>query len=178
MVEAYLNDPKRSKVAAYRSAYKTEGWSAGSIQNGARKKFEHPLVRAAIEHADAKARYTTKIDAEWVLKRLAMLAEFNIRKFLRVDDLGNAVYDFSEATDDDWYCIDEYTVEALPRGQGDERYETEKIKLKAQPKLKALELIGRITSVDAFARRNETVKENRHADMVDALANLAERLPS
>jgi phage terminase small subunit len=91
-----------------------------------------------------------KIDAYWVLKRAALLADFNIRRFIKEDKFGNAVYDFSEATDDDWYCIHEYTTEEISRGQGDERYMVDKLKIKSYDKLRALELVGKHVDVQAF----------------------------
>lgn len=91
-----------------------------------------------------------KIDAFWVLRKLSLLANFNIRSFIRVDDNGNAIYDFSNATEDDWYCIQEYTVEEIARGQNEDKYFVDKLKIKTYDKLRALEMIGRHTAVNAF----------------------------
>lgn len=84
-----------------------------------------------------------KIDAFWILRRAALLADFNIKKFLRDDPNGNAVYDFSTASDDDWYCISEFTVDEINRGSGNDVYDVDRIKLKAHDKIRALELVSR-----------------------------------
>lgn len=99
------------------------------------------------QHIDIHAM---QIDALWVLKRAALLADFNIRKFIKVDGGGNAVYDFSEATDDDWYCISEYTVDEIARGTGDDQFFVDRVKLKSFDKLRALELVGKHIDVGAF----------------------------
>jgi hypothetical protein len=90
------------------------------------------------------------IDAQWVLKRAALLADFNINKFTVVNEEGVAFFDFTDATDDDWYCISEYTVDHIWKGAGEMAYEVERIKLKPHCKLQALKLVGQCTSVGAF----------------------------
>ncbi len=65
---------------------------------------------------------------------------------------GNAIYDFSNATDEDWYCITEYTVGKAMKGIGDEKYEVENLKIKTSCKLRALELVGKHIDVQAFTK--------------------------
>lgn len=91
-----------------------------------------------------------QIDAAWVLKRAALLADFNIDVFIKVDDDGQAYYDFTTATSDDWYCISEYTVDTIQKGAGESKYFVEKTKLKPFDKLRALELVGKNVNVNAF----------------------------
>lgn len=140
---------QRNKAAAYRHAYDTSAMASATIQHEAHLLFKHPLMAAAVSSMQAVAAATVKIDAVWVLKRAALLADFNINKFIHVESSGIAVYDFSEATDDDWYCISEYTVKGLVR-RSDNTYMVDEIKIKATCKLQALKLVGQHIAVGAF----------------------------
>lgn len=126
----------------------------------------------AIQKAKKARAERTQIDADWLLKRLAMIADFNINRFLTVNKLGQAYYDFSTATDDDWYCISELTSDQILKGKGDDIYEVERVKLKIMDRMKALEMIGRHIDVSAF-RENLDVNVN---DRRDALAKARKRL--
>lgn len=117
-------------------------------------------VYNAIQEALRKRSEKTGIDADWVLKRAAMIADFNINRFMKVNDAGKAYYDFSAATDDDWYCISEVTVDHIIKGQGNDAYEVERIKLKPESKIKALQMVGNHIAVQAF-------RENLQVDVVD-----------
>jgi len=86
-----------------------------------------------------------------VLNKLKLLAEFNIAKFIVTQPDGEAVYDFTNATSDDWYCIGEYTTEIIPKKGPDGFYEVEKVKLKPHCRLRAIEMIGKLTGVKAFS---------------------------
>lgn len=175
----YANDPTRSKVKAYRSAYNCSRMSVCAVSVEADRLFKHPIMAQLVEQLNDEVIERAAVDATYVAQRLQLLAEFNIGKFLIEQSDGTAVYDFSNATADDWYCIDEYTTETVLRGRGEDRYEVEKIKIKPAAKLKALELLGRITSVDAFkpATRNDGPAD-KQTELVEALATLAEKLPS
>lgn len=120
-----------------------------SAQQGSRL-LSNAKIQAFVQSINEKRQEKTETDAAWVLRRLRILAEFNINKFIKKDERGNAVYDFSTATDDDWYCISEYTTEEIHRGAGDDVYVVDKIKIKTVDKLKAIELAGKHVSIQAF----------------------------
>lgn len=140
----------RNKTAAYRHAYSCENMKPSSVWRNAVALFDKPLMAAAVSSMRAKAMVETGINAAWVLERAARLANFNIVKFICTDEEGTAVYDFSMATDDDWYCISEYTVDCISKGIGADRYEVERVKIKTESKIRALELVGKHTDVQAF----------------------------
>lgn len=96
-------------------------------------------------------------DALWVLRRAMMLADFNIRKFLRKEEDGRMIYDFSNATEEDWYCIQEYTVEQLNVNTDKGAIPADKIKIKTVDKLKALEMVGKHINIQAFRDSVELV---------------------
>lgn len=167
----YLKTGK--KVAAYRKVYSNDNHTSKTVWSNCARFFKVPHIKEAAEAIQAEAirrmnLQTQKeidsileatdaerdsyiedavVNAQWVLKRAKMLADFNIKRFIKIDEVGNAVYDFSEADEDDWYCVQEYTTEILDK---DEPVPTHKIKIKTHEKLRALELVGKHVEVQAF----------------------------
>lgn len=145
-----------NKTASFRHAYACENRSDVNVRASAATLFKRKDIteyvlsqqRGIQELAAAKSEHAV-VNSAWVLRRAAMLANFNIRRFIRTDDNGHAVYDFSEATDDDWYCIDEYTYSLVDVGK-EGGLRVDKIKIKTSTKIRALELVGRHVSVQAF----------------------------
>lgn len=95
------------------------------------------------------------VDAEWVLRRAKLIADFSIKKFINVTEAGDAVYDFSKATDDDWYCIDEYVTEESYKQMDGLQVPVNKIKIKTASRLAALKLVGDHIKVQAFKENIE-----------------------
>ena len=147
------------KIAAIVESFQAEALRRANL------RIDEAMDESAEEmFQDWKRREMMAIDATWVLRRAALLADFNIRAFIKTDKVGNAVYDFSDADDDDWYCIQEYTVEELQRGKGNNTYRVDKIKLKTFDKLRALELVGKHVEIQAF-------KENVSVDHTGEVAH-------
>ena len=118
-------------------------------------KIEDTIEAAVDDLVEAQKEVETlQIDALWVLKRAALLADFNINKFIRVEG-GEAVYDFSVATEDDWYCIQEYVVDSMFIKGEMGLVPVDKIRLKTYDKLRALELVGKHINVGAFKEKLE-----------------------
>lgn len=135
----YLVDPTRPGDAAVRAGYaKTAG----------ARLLHNPEVAALIASGIKRRALRTGFDADWVLVRAAALADFNIKKFITVDKTGRLFYDFTQATDLDWYCISEVTVRTI--GQGVNRIPVEEVKFKSVDKLRALEMVGKHVTVQAF----------------------------
>jgi hypothetical protein len=147
----------RVKERAYRAAYDCSKMPPRSVSAKCAELFAKQYMRLAIALIDAEALKEVNekmsddvIDNAWVLKRASMLANFNISAFIVVGDDGQAYYDFSTATDEDWYCISEYTADQVIKGSGDNKYEVDRVKIKTHCKIKALELVGRHVNVQAF----------------------------
>ena len=139
------------------------------------KLMKSPLVCRAIAAALEEKTRLARIDASWVLKRLALLADFSIKAFVFVDEGGRLYYDFSAATDEDWYCIDEITVGAM-RAQARqttdgsiEKLYVDQVKIKTTPKLKALDMLGKHVDVGAF-------KERADADGIVTVTEVTRRI--
>lgn len=151
----YANDSDRNKVAAYRHAYDCSNMQPKTVAVKATELFKHPLVAQVVSQMKATAAVMVAIDAAWVLKRAALLADFNINRFVTVSKDGDAYYDFSTATDDDWYCISEYTADQIWKGKGEDKYKVDRVKLKGHCKIAALKLVGTHTEVQAFKEQIE-----------------------
>ena len=173
-----------NKLNSYISAFYPDGIKPDqvkprTVQTNCYNEFKKPHIAIIIEQVQEKAVVkaqikiddvvdsavddlveaqrdveTLQIDALWVLKRAALLADFNINKFIRVEG-GEAVYDFSTATDDDWYCIQEYVADStFVKGEMG-LVPVDKIRLKTYDKLRALELVGKHINVGAFKEKLE-----------------------
>lgn len=145
----------RDKLAAYVHAYGRGASKPTTVERNAHAMFAAPLVAEALRAMTAYATAATGIDAAWVLRRLALLADFSLAKFTKVSDSGKPYYDFRDATPDDWYCLEELTVDSIAQGQGDDTYTVDRVRLKASSRLKALELLGKHVAVQAFSERVE-----------------------
>lgn len=169
-----------NKLRAYRETYNCENMSQKTLRRNCYAHFSLPHIKAVIDQIQAEAVRRAQIqldeiidgnvddvieeerqyagiavDADWVLRRAALLADFNINKFIKTDEDGNAIYDFSTASDDDWYCIQEYSADEIVRGQGDNKYRVDKLKLKSYDKLRALEIVGKHIDVQAFKEQSD-----------------------
>lgn len=113
-------------------------------------------VRQAVEAEIEKIYGSEQIDRQWVLKRAKMLVEFNLGKFLTTDGHGQPVYDFRNATLDDWWCIEEF---ATDRTYGlavtGDLIPATKVKIKTPSKITMLKLIGDHVDVGAFKQQVE-----------------------
>lgn len=138
----------RDKSAAYRHAYSTRTKNVATVHRSAFKLFNLPHVEAAVKALTKEVTDEAVIDAAWVLKRSALLANFNINKFMVFKD-GVALYDFALASDDDWYCIQEITIDQIGVSE-DGLWLVDKVKLKGVDKLKALDQVGKNVGVQAF----------------------------
>lgn len=174
-IEFYAQDPNKSKVEAYRHGYDKPDLPQKAASARACQLFKHPLVAEAVEEINAKAAEKTSINAAWVLQKLKLLAEFNINKFIVIRG-DKAYYDFSQATDDDWYCISEYSKETVTKAVGEGLIEVDKIKLKSNCKLTALRLAGQHVGVGAFQQEQRDAAAGAEA-VAEALQNIAEKLP-
>ncbi|MBL4591291.1 MAG: terminase small subunit [Phycisphaerales bacterium] len=142
-----------SAAAAARSAgyaesvATTRAWEWVSITQCPRNK-EH--VRKAVEDGVRERFGVDQVDSEWVLRRAKLLAEFSLYKFVKFKEGEGAVYDFSEATPDDWYCIEEYATEQISKMLEGDSIPVHKLKIKTPSKVAALKLVGDHVSVQAF----------------------------
>lgn len=176
-----------NKLSSYKEAYFPDGMDTStsteaSVRQACYRAFSRPYIRAIIEQIreqsikKAKLRYDDIVDATvddivddlndidmmqadalWVLRRAMLLADFNIAAFIKMVD-GTPTYDFTEATADDWYCIQEYVVDAVNVVSANGgSIPASRIKFKTVDKLRALEMVGRHVNIQAFRDSLELV---------------------
>lgn len=174
-LDFYAKDPNKSKREAYRHGYNAYKMSDKVAAVRANELFKHPLMVEAVESMNKAAAERNAIDASWVLNKLQLLAEFNINKFIVIRN-DKAYYDFSKATDDDWYCISEYSRDTVTKAVAGDLVEVEKVKLKAACKLTALKLAGQHIGVGAFQQEQRDAAAGAEA-VAGALEKIAEKLP-
>lgn len=145
-VEEYLIDLNATQ-AAIRAGYSPKTATAIASENLAK-----PNISAAIACAMAERSKRTGITQDRVLEELAKVAFIKLTDI--VDDTGKIKAD---ATDEDRACIESIKYK---RTNTDTGYSEER-EVKASPKLKALELIGRHLGMFESHSSKEQLKLNR-----------------
>ena len=156
-VDAYLKNPNATQ-AAIRAGYAVRG----AKQQGSRLLTNVDVQQAFMERS-SKIREQADVDATWVLKRLAMMADVRIADlFDEKDNLRSP----SEFPDGAQYLIARIETEEIFEwfGTGEDRERaftgyTKKIRLESR--MKALELIGNHVSVQAWPSRHSVQGEGR-----------------
>ena len=189
-----------NKLGSYTEAYYGAGWEHRikykTLISNCYKEFKKPHIAVIVDQIQQRAVEKagikfdeimdenvddlveqwveieqSSVDAAWVLKRAVLLADFNINKFIKV--IGNeAVYDFTQATEDDWYCISEYTHDSSFVKGDMGVIPVEKLRLKSYDKLRALELVGKHIDVGAFKEVVEHTGKTETVIIRDDDANL------
>lgn len=145
-----LNHCESSERAGFKRSY-----GATLLRN---KKIRQRIKERMMERSQ-----DVKIDSAWVLKRLALVADFNICNFLVIDEDGIAYYDFSNATIDDWYCISEYTINV---SRAKDKISAANIRLRHVDKLQALTLIMKHVDVTKFTNKVELSVDESIVDRI------------
>lgn len=143
-VAEYLIDLNAS-AAARRAGYAEKRADAMGHEN-----LRKPEIAAAIAAAQAERAQRTQIDADWVLKRLAAMADADLSDLHQADGTLKPAGEWPEVWRKGLIAgveMDETTV------GGDKVVTTRKVKI--ADRLKALELIGRHVAVGAWREKVE-----------------------
>lgn len=111
-VEEYLIDLNATQ-AAIRAGYSPKSASA----EGARL-LANVKIKKAIQEAQTQRSERTKIDQDWVLKRLALLADAKPTDVMAWDDGGVYLKDSKDLTPEQAYLISEVIVEETIKEDG------------------------------------------------------------
>jgi len=121
--------------AARRSGFKTPRISGSRMLSKAN-------IRAELDRRIAAQRERLELSADWVIKRLMMIADANIADYMRPGADGAPVLRLDDITREQAYALDTVTVEEFKDGRSDKR-EVRRTKFSLLDKTKALELLGR-----------------------------------
>jgi len=130
-----------------KEAMKRAGYSETTAEKLAASVFRRPRVVREIERRRNARRQRENTIVERITEELGEIAFFNIGKLLRIQDDGTLVYDFEDATMEDFASIGEVTVESYYEGQGEDKVQVKRIKLKPYDKQAALNTLARIHGV-------------------------------
>ena len=160
-VEELLKDPKGNATqAAIRAGYSIKG---GGIQ--AHYLFNNIKVKTAIDKRRKALMASSRIDQEWVLKRLELLTEFTIADFFNDD---GTMKKFSEIPKEKLYAIGGFKQSKKVLSNKDEEYITERIKeFKLPDKVKVLDIIGKHLGMFEKDNRIQVVEEHNINVKVD-----------
>ncbi len=160
-IDEYLIDLNATQAAI------RAGYSVKNANDQAAQLMAKPKIIAAIDAAIAKRSEQTRIDANWVLKRLVQECEADLADLFDVNGNVRPV--------DDWPMIfrqglvQGMEVEDLFEGRGADRVHIGRLrKIKLDSRIKRVELIGKHIGVNAF---QETVQYTG----LDALGDRLER---
>ncbi len=159
-VEEYLKDLNGAQAAI------RAGYSPNRAEQTASRLLTNGKVKSAVQKAKAERSERTKVDADYVLKRLHEIDTLDVADIL--DNTGNMlpIHQWPK----EWrQSISGVDLQELMSGDT----ETVVRKIKWPDKLRNLELLGKHVSVKAF----EEDKDGGVEDMAAALEKLADKLP-
>lgn len=159
--EEYLIDLNATQAAI------RAGYSRHTARQAGSELLSKPVVQAEIERLRDERSERTKINADWVLTRLAAIAEADL------NDLYDTTGELLPV--EDWPMIWRQglvagvDVEQLFEGRGEEREQIGVVKkIKTIDRMRAIEMIGKHVNVKAFEERVAVTG-------LDALAERLER---
>lgn len=171
-VEEYLLDINATK-AAIRAGYSAKTAEAIGWEN-----LRKPEIQAAIQAAMQQRSERTQIDQDWVLKRLAVIADADIKN---VASWGATGVSFKDSDELEWGAaygikkVKEHKVFRQSNGPDPDMIVDQKLELEQHDKLKALELIAK--HLGMFTEKPAQADETELPDPDDVdLAGAMERI--
>jgi phage terminase small subunit len=152
-------------------AYATAGYARG--KSGPSKLRHRPHVAARIDELLGRAAARAEVDAERVLRELALIGFANMQDYARIGPDGDPYLDFSGLTRDQAAAIVEMVVEDFKDGRGKDARDVRRVRFKLADKKGALVDIGR--HLGMF--RDRTVIENPDGSAVTPGPVVIFRLP-
>lgn len=148
------------------AAAKRAGYSENTAYSQGHDLLKHPEIKKLIAQQIEARSQRVEVTADRVLQELAKVAFASVGDFLEVQPDGSAVVNLQGLTPEQLAAIGEVQVDEYVDGRGEDQRRVKRVKVKMLDKLKALELVGRHTDVQAWRDRVE----------VGATTGLAERL--
>jgi len=138
-VDEYLIDLNATQAAI------RAGYSVSTANRIGSENLTKPDIAAAIQAAVQARSERTKIDQDWVLKRLAALADSDARRVCKWDEGGTYLTPSDDLVWDDAYTITEVILEETIKEteDGKELVLKRQKRVKQADKIKALELLGK-----------------------------------
>lgn len=123
------------------------GYSPNTAKDSGNKNLRRPHIAKLVQEKMDERAKRTEINQDWVLKRLALLADANPKQLASWDAAGVEFKDSDALTDDEAYTIAEVVLkETIKAGEGEDVILSREKRLRQitdTTKAKALELIGK-----------------------------------
>jgi phage terminase small subunit len=156
-VQEYLVDLNATQ------AYKRAGYrvkNPDAARTGASRMLTNVNIATAISLARAQLAADTKVSAERVVEEYARLAFSDMANYIRFDEKGNAVLDWSDMPKEATKAIAEIVQEEYLDGKGKHARPIKRTRFKLHDKKGALDSLAR--HLDLFPRDGAvTVEDNR-----------------
>ncbi|MGC1125694.1 terminase small subunit [Pantoea agglomerans] len=164
--EEYVKNPDDQTACAI-----TAGYSAATAVNAASRLMADPRVKERIAHLRQARSRRTKIDADYVLKRLVEIDQMDVLDILTDEGGLKPVSQWPKVWRTSLSAMDINRIR-MAGGDGEEDIESTMQKVKWPDKVKNLELIGKHVGVSAF---KEVQELNINISLADKLAAARKR---
>lgn len=164
--EEYVKNPDDQTACAI-----TAGYSAATAVNAASRLMADPRVKERIAHLRQARSRRTKIDADYVLKRLVEIDQMDVLDILTDEGGLKPVSQWPKVWRTSLSAMDINRIR-MAGGDGEEDIESTMQKVKWPDKVKNLELIGKHVGVSAF---KEVQELNINVSLADKLAAARKR---
>lgn len=153
------------------------GYSEKTAYSAGGRLLKDVDIKKYISELKQKRQEEVDFTAAEVLRKLSILSRASLKKFVKPDGYGGfkMAVPKEELSDDDMYCISEITTEEVMSGYGDDAIPVRKTKIKLVDRLKALELAGKHTDVQAYKERL-ALEGDLNISLSDRLSRAAERI--
>lgn len=138
VVEHYMRTG--SKVEAMRKA----GYAESTAVHMAARVFNREDVKKAIQERRFQAKSRSHMMIDRIQEELANIAFFNIGRVVEITEDGEFIYNFDDATMEDFAAVGEITVETYNEGKGKDARQVKRVKIKPYDKKAALDSLARI----------------------------------
>lgn len=164
--EEYVKNPDDQTACAI-----TAGYSAATAVNAASRLMADPRIQERIAHLRQARSRRTKIDADYVLKRLVEIDQMDVLDILTDEGGLKPVSQWPKVWRTSLSAMDINRIR-MAGGDGEEDIESTMQKVKWPDKVKNLELIGKHVGVSAF---KEVQELNINVSLADKLAAARKR---
>lgn len=151
----YLKDENVTQAAI------RAGYARKSANRSGLRVYQIPEVKEAIEKELTERARRLRVDADWVLERLKIIADANLLDYVKRNEKGVVEVDLSNITREQAEAISSIRIDNYPGGR-------QRIRFTLVDKLATLRDIGRHVAVGAFEHRVKVLGDSL-ADHLDAL---------
>jgi phage terminase small subunit len=159
----------KTQTEAYKIAYpKSQKWKEKGVWEKASVLSANVKVSARITELQKKASDKTEVTIVYVLEKLAELLNFNLKSIFNEDGTMKQIH---ELTDAQAACIQDFQVEEIWGGKGEERGQI--------GVLKKVKIVDKLATIDKYMRKfGQYIENHNHKFDQEDLSHIADILNS